>query len=190
VQPSVGADGSAVSSAEVVVYRFLRCGINLRVYTQRSEPVSIRNRCTVDLSVMKRRPVAVVQTFAAADVCCVSFSGGCRCRAGNSFAPGFRSVGGTSRLLKYHVWWATCCRGGDFWGSKGGSLRLELGSLEQMDGPGAGTAVCGEGAVPLSAESCHPAREFLDAPQKLVPNCRRDSVTATLVVRAAPCYIA
>jgi hypothetical protein len=31
---------------------------------------------------------------------------------------------------------------------------------------GAGTAVSGEGAV--SAQSRHPAREFLDAPQKLV----------------------
>jgi hypothetical protein len=65
--------------------------------------VSIRNRCLMDLSVMKRRPVAVVQTFAAADVCCVSFPAGCRCRAGNSFAPGFQSVGGTSRFLKHHV---------------------------------------------------------------------------------------
>jgi uncharacterized membrane protein YczE len=35
--------------------------------------VSIRIRSLVDLSVMKRRPVAVAQTFAAADVCCVSF---------------------------------------------------------------------------------------------------------------------
>jgi hypothetical protein len=33
---------------------------------------------------------------------------------------------------------------------------------------GAGTAVSGQGAVPLSAERCHPAKEFLDAPQKLV----------------------
>jgi hypothetical protein len=37
--------------------------------------------------------------------------------------------------------------------------------------PGAGTAVSGEGAVPLSAENYHPAREFLDAPQKFVVVC-------------------
>jgi hypothetical protein len=82
--------------------------------------MSISNRCFVDLSVMKRRPVAVMQTFAAGDVCRVSFPTGCTCRAGNSFAPGFRSVGGTSRLLKYHVLGATCYRGGGFWGWKGG----------------------------------------------------------------------
>jgi hypothetical protein len=33
---------------------------------------------------------------------------------------------------------------------------------------GAGTTVFGERAVPLSAENRHPAREFFDAPQKLV----------------------
>jgi hypothetical protein len=37
--------------------------------------------------------------------------------------------------------------------------------------PGAGTTVSGEGTVPLSAESRHPEREFLDAPQKLVVVC-------------------
>jgi hypothetical protein len=63
---------------------------------------------------------AIVQTFAAADVCRISFPAGGRCRAGNSFAPGFRNVGGTSRLVKYHVWWTTCCRGSNFWGWKGG----------------------------------------------------------------------
>jgi hypothetical protein len=65
--------------------------------------VSIRNRSLVDLSVMKRRPEVVAQTCAAADVCGVSVPAGCRCKAGNSFARGFRSVGGSSRLLK-HVW--------------------------------------------------------------------------------------
>jgi hypothetical protein len=35
----------------------------------------------------------------------------------------------------------------------------------------AGRAVSGEGEAPLSAESCHPAREVLDAPQKLVVVC-------------------
>jgi hypothetical protein len=81
--------------------------------------VSIRNRCLVDLSVMKRRPVTVAQTCAAADVFCVNFAAGCKCRAGNSFAPGFRSVGGTSRLLNHHVW------GWRFMGLEGRSLGLE-----------------------------------------------------------------
>jgi hypothetical protein len=36
---------------------------------------------------------------------------------------------------------------------------------------GAGTTVSGEGAVPLSAESRDPAREFLEAPQKLGVVC-------------------
>jgi hypothetical protein len=33
---------------------------------------------------------------------------------------------------------------------------------------GAGRAVSGQGAVPLGAEGCHSAREFLDASQKLI----------------------
>jgi hypothetical protein len=37
----------------------------------RSEPVSTRNRHLLILSVMKRRPVVVVQTCAAVDVRCV-----------------------------------------------------------------------------------------------------------------------
>jgi hypothetical protein len=50
-QPFVGGDG---------------CGISLWGNTQRSEPVSIRKLSLLDLSVKERRPVAVVQTFAAA----------------------------------------------------------------------------------------------------------------------------
>jgi hypothetical protein len=100
--------------------RSLRCGINLLGNTQRFEPVSIRNRCLVDLSEMKKRPVTVAQKCASIDVCCVSFPAVCRCRAGYSFAPGFLSVGGTSRSLKHHVWGATCSRGGGFRGWRGG----------------------------------------------------------------------
>jgi hypothetical protein len=115
-QPSVGADGSAVSRAEVVVYTLPALWNKLAGVNAKVRPLSIRNRRLVDLSVMKRRPVAVVQTFAAADVCCISFPAGCRCRAGNTFARNFRNVGGTSSLVKYHVWSAICCRGGDFYG--------------------------------------------------------------------------
>jgi hypothetical protein len=59
--------------------------------------VSIKNRCRLDLSVIKRRPVEVVQTFAAVDVCRVSFPAGCRCRAASNFALHLRSAGDTSR---------------------------------------------------------------------------------------------
>jgi hypothetical protein len=89
--------------------------------------VSIRNRCFVDLSVMKRQPMAVTQACAAAVIISPA---GCRCRAENSFAPCFRSVGGTSRLLKQYVWGATCCRGGSFWGLEGRYLELDGRSLE------------------------------------------------------------
>jgi hypothetical protein len=111
--------------------------------------VSFRNCCLVDLSVMKRRPVAVVQTCAATDVCWVSFPADCRCRAGNRFAPGLQSVSGTSRFLKRHVGGATCCRSGGFWGWRGGPL-----SWSWNDG--------------LSTESRHLVGEVLDAPEKLV----------------------
>jgi hypothetical protein len=74
--------------------------------------------------------MAVAQTCLAADVCCVSFP------AGNSFVPGFRSIGGTSRLLKHHVWGSTCYRGGGFWGWRGGLWglgRQVAGSLGNRD---------------------------------------------------------
>jgi hypothetical protein len=61
--------------------------------------VSIRNRNLLVLSVMKRRPVCVVQSFAAADVCRVSFPVGCTCRAASNFALGLRSAGDISRAL-------------------------------------------------------------------------------------------
>jgi hypothetical protein len=50
--------------------------------------VFIRNHCLLDLSVMKRRPVAVVQTCAAADVCCAISLASCRCMAGYNSVPG------------------------------------------------------------------------------------------------------
>jgi hypothetical protein len=58
----VGRDGSAVSRTEVVVDVFLAWCNELAGYTQRSEPVSSRNCCALNLSVMKRRPVV-------ADIC-------------------------------------------------------------------------------------------------------------------------
>jgi hypothetical protein len=63
-------DGSDVSRTEAVVDTFL---------ASRNEParanaaVSNRNFRLLSLSVMKRRPVVVVQTYAAVDVRCVSF---------------------------------------------------------------------------------------------------------------------
>jgi hypothetical protein len=69
--------------------------------------VSTRNCCLLDLSMMKRRQVFVMQTCTAVEFGRASFPVGCRCRAGNNSAPGFRSGGGTSRkLLKGRVWTA------------------------------------------------------------------------------------
>jgi hypothetical protein len=83
--------------------RDLRCGMNVRGYTQRSEPVSMRNRRLLALSVIKRRLEAVGQTCAAVDVCRISFPAVCRCRVASNFARGLRSAGDTSRG------WSRCC---------------------------------------------------------------------------------
>jgi hypothetical protein len=64
--------------------RNLRCRMSLRGNTQRREPVSLRNRCLLGLSVMKVRLVAVVQTCAAADVCRASCFACWMCRAGSN----------------------------------------------------------------------------------------------------------
>jgi hypothetical protein len=74
---------------------------------------------------------------------------------------GFRSVRGTSRLLKHHVW------GRPVVGAavSGAGVRFP-GSGWTVSG--AATTVSGEGAVPLSAESRHPATEFLDVTKKFV----------------------
>lgn len=49
---------------------FLQHGMSLWGYKQRSELVSTRNCSLLILFVMKRRPVAVMQTCATTDVCC------------------------------------------------------------------------------------------------------------------------
>jgi hypothetical protein len=75
--------------------RDLRCGMSLRENAQRYGPVSFRNLRLLVLSVMKRRPEAVVQTCAAADVRYASLLCSWRCRAGSNVVLDLRSVGGT-----------------------------------------------------------------------------------------------
>jgi hypothetical protein len=107
--------------------------------------VLIRNCCLLRLSETKRRLVVVVQTYAAVDVCC---------RDKYTFGPWFRSDGGTSGVwLQCHLVREICCPGGCWWGWNAI--------------PGAGATVHGAGAVQLSDERRHLAREFFAAPQKL-----------------------
>jgi hypothetical protein len=68
----VSEDGSAISHAVVVVSHDLHCGMSLRGNTQRREPVSVRNRRLLRLSVMMVRPVAVAMSGAVVDVSCAS----------------------------------------------------------------------------------------------------------------------
>jgi hypothetical protein len=89
-------------------------------------------------SVKKMRPVTVVPTWAAADVCCASFPSGCSYMAGYNFAPGFRCVGGKS-VVRVVI--------------SGASARVA------RHGTTAREAV----AVPLSTERLHLATEFLEA---------------------------
>jgi hypothetical protein len=72
-QPSLGGDGCAVGGAEIVINALPALWDQLARDTQRSEPVSIRKRSLLDLSVTKGRLVAVVQTCATTDVFRVSF---------------------------------------------------------------------------------------------------------------------
>jgi hypothetical protein len=75
-QPSVGGDGCAVGSAQIVIKTppaLWKSRGGREANTQRSEPMSIRNGSLLALSVTKRRPVAVVQTCATADICRVSW---------------------------------------------------------------------------------------------------------------------
>jgi hypothetical protein len=71
--------------------------------------VSTRNCRLVFLSVMKRRPVVMVQTRAAADVRCVSFPVGGRRRDEFISAPCHRNGGGTSRgWMQLLIGWGIC----------------------------------------------------------------------------------
>jgi hypothetical protein len=123
-QPSVGVDGSAISSTEVEVDPFLAsrnesAGIHAEVGTGVDQEVPFSGSIW--------RPVVVEQTCAAGDVCCVSFPTSGRRRVGYTSALLPRSCDGTS---------AVSPREGDLLFDRlgRGSLVLEQGSLELKGG--------------------------------------------------------
>jgi hypothetical protein len=87
--------------------RSLHCGMSLRRNKQRSETVLIRNCCLLRLSVTKRRSVAVVQTRAAADICCASLF--CWRKAQGSVQ--FCAWAPKRRWYQQEVVLALCCEG-------------------------------------------------------------------------------
>jgi hypothetical protein len=101
--------------------------------------------------------VDVVQTFAAADVCCASFPAGCRCRAASNCMSGLQSDCDTIRGC------SSALPGGR--SVVGASVPRAEGAVTGAMGtvPKTGATVRGAGVVPLSCESLHPAGQLCNA---------------------------